>query len=56
MPVLSAISLPRISTQAFGEIAYRVMQILFEIHNEFGPLCDEAIYKRELANRLKSLR
>ena len=35
----------------FGEIAFGVMQHVFEIHNEFGRFFDERIYKRELAVR-----
>ena len=28
------------------------MRLVFDIHNEFGRLFDERIYKRELASRL----
>ncbi len=36
----------------FGQIAYDVMKCVYDIHNEFGRFFDEAVYKRELADRM----
>lgn len=35
----------------FHSLAHRVLGIAFDVHNEFGRLLDEAIYKRALALR-----
>lgn len=52
MPVVPSIKTTRISQHEFKDLSYGVMQHVFEIHNEFGRLFDEKIYKRELAARM----
>jgi GxxExxY protein len=52
MPVHPSIATTRISQDEFKSLASEVMHHVFEIHNEFGRLFAEPIYKRELAARL----
>jgi GxxExxY protein len=51
MPVIIRTPIRRLSQAEFGEIAYSVMQCIFQIHGEMGRFFDEKIYKRELAHR-----
>jgi GxxExxY protein len=55
MPIHSPIETRRISQEEFKELASVVMSHVFEIHNEFGRFCEEQIYKKELANRMKEV-
>jgi GxxExxY protein len=43
-----------ISQNEFQELDYAVMGIVFQIHNQFGRLLDEWLYKRELASRCRA--
>ena len=52
MPVCPSSSTTRISQDDFKALASEVMRHVFDIHNEFGRLFDQLIYKRELAARL----
>ncbi len=52
MPVHPSISTTRISQRDFKSVARKVMRHVFDLHNEFGRLFDELIYKRDLAARL----
>jgi GxxExxY protein len=52
MPIHPSIATTRISQDDFKRLASEVMHHVFEIHNEFGRLFAEPIYKRELAARL----
>ena len=52
MPVSTSIPIQRLSQSEFGSLSYGVMEHVFAIHKEFGPFCDEKIYKRELAQRM----
>jgi hypothetical protein len=52
MPIHCPISPTRISQEEFKQLASEVMHHIFAIHNEFGRLFDEAIYKKELADRM----
>ncbi len=56
MPISLNVPIRRISQEEFGDVAYTVMQHVFEIHNEFGRFFDEKIYKRELARRMPNVR
>ena len=51
MPILLCRPIRRLSQREFGELAYVVMSHVFQIHDEFVRLFDEAIYKKELACR-----
>ena len=50
MPITLRTPLRRLSQAEFGDLAYRVMGCVFEIHREMGRFFDEKIYKRELAH------
>jgi GxxExxY protein len=52
MPVSRSIATNRISQSEFQGLAYDVMREVFAIHNDFGRLFDEKVYKRELAARM----
>jgi GxxExxY protein len=41
------------SQDQFHELDHEVMGIVFGIHNEFGCLLDELLYRREIANRCR---
>ena len=56
MPVIAHVPLRRISQKEFGEVAFEVMNVVFEIHNELGRFFDEKIYKRELVHRFQGAR
>ncbi len=43
MPIRIRFKINPISKKEFYELDYQMMGILFEIHNEFGPFCDEKI-------------
>lgn len=51
MPIRTRFQVRHISREEFYDLDYQVMGIAFEIHNEFGPFCDEKIYQVELAER-----
>jgi GxxExxY protein len=55
MPIKRTIETIRPTQQEFGQIAYDVMRCVYDIHNEFGRFFDEAVYKRELADRMPGL-
>jgi GxxExxY protein len=52
MPVHPSIATTRISQEDFKSLASEVMRHVFDIHNEYGRLFTEPVYKRELAARL----
>jgi hypothetical protein len=51
MPIIIRTPLRRLSQAEFGDLAYAVMECVFQIHSELGRFFDEKIYKRELAHR-----
>jgi GxxExxY protein len=51
MPIRTRFQVNKISDKEFYSLDYQMMGIVFEIHNEFGPFCDEKIYQVELAER-----
>ncbi len=55
MPIEIKRDIKRIDEQAFHEIDYQVTGLAFAIHNEFGRLWSEAIYRNELANRCREI-
>ena len=56
MPIAVHAALRRLSQAEFGELAYRAMGCLFEIHQDLGRLFDEQVYQRELAHRMPEAR
>lgn len=55
MPITRTTETIRPTQSEFGEIAYDVMNCVYDIHNEFGRFFDEAVYKRELADRIPGM-
>src|SRR5258706_6883747 len=54
MPITSTIGVRPANQQEFAEIDYQVMRHAFESQNELGRLCDEIIYRNDLAARLEA--
>jgi GxxExxY protein len=54
MPISCPITLPRLSTEAFGALDYEIMKIAFACHGDLGRLGDEGIYQADFAARLKA--
>ena len=53
MPITRSLASRRISQDEFAAIDYRVMRHAFDSQNELGRLCDEIIYRNDLAARLQ---
>lgn len=53
MPIELKESFRMLDQEAFGAIAYEVMEQAFDIHNELGRFFDEGVYQQELVNRLQ---
>jgi GxxExxY protein len=51
---MSPICLRPVSQEEFAQIDYRVMRHAFASQNELGRLCDEIIYRNDLAARLEA--
>ena len=51
MPIEVAVPVRRITQQEFHSIDYRVMGLIFGVHNQMGNLCEEHIYRDEIAER-----
>ena len=55
MPITRTTETIRPTQSEFGQIAYEVMNCVYAIHNQFGRFFDEAVYKRELADRMPGM-
>lgn len=55
MPIQCDGDFVRPTQSEFGAISYDVMKTVYDIHNDFGRLFEEAVYKRELARRLSGV-
>jgi GxxExxY protein len=53
MPITLQSELRRASQEEFGQIAYDVMDVIFDVHHEFGRFLEEDIYRTTIAQRLK---
>lgn len=51
MPILPSLPITAITQSDFHRIDKQMLGHAFAIHNQFGRLLDEAIYKQELADR-----
>src|SRR5664279_147714 len=56
MPIKVPPGLRRLSYEQFAQAAYRVMDVVFAVHNEIGRLFDETVYQTEIARHLKDAR
>ncbi len=54
MPITSPVWVRPANQEEFAQIDYRVMRHAFDSQNEFGRLCDEIIYRNDLAARLEA--
>lgn len=52
MPITCPIDIPRLTSEQFGGLDYRVMPIAFAIHNEMGCRWGEQVYRAEMLARL----
>lgn len=52
MPVFCPIDIPRLTSEQFGRLDFRVMPVAFEVHNEMGCHWDEHVYRAEMLARL----
>ena len=55
MPITRTTETIRPTQSEFAQIAYEVMNCVYEIHNDFGRFFDEAVYKRELVSRMSGM-
>lgn len=55
MPIEINAAIEALEQEQFRALDRRVMGVIFDIHNEFGPLLDEALYKFEIAERCLAL-
>jgi GxxExxY protein len=51
MPIAISTEIQVFSQQEFHAVDRRVMGVVFEVHNEFGRLLEEELFKREIAAR-----
>lgn len=51
MPIEVSVPIQVFEQEQFHALDRQVMRIVFDVHNEFGRLLDEEIYKREIAVR-----
>ena len=54
MPITSPVWVRPANQEEFAQIDYRVMRHAFDSQNELGRLCDEIIYRNDLAARLEA--
>ncbi len=55
MPITFPRKTCRVTQDEFKAIASEVMRCVFDIHNEFGRMFNESIYKRELQMRIPNV-
>jgi GxxExxY protein len=51
MPITVDAEIRVLTQDEFHALHHRVLGVVFEVHNEFGPLFDESLYKRAIAQR-----
>lgn len=51
VPIECSVDISPLSRDAFYEVDYEVMRLVFAVHGEAGRLCDEKVYQNELAFR-----
>jgi GxxExxY protein len=52
MPIVVDRKIEPLGQEEFGQIAYRVMECVFDLHREIGRFFDEEVYQCELVRRL----
>jgi GxxExxY protein len=56
MPIVVDAEIRRMSQHEFGDLAYRVMQRVFAVHNQMGRFFDEKVYQEAIAAGLSDAR
>jgi hypothetical protein len=51
MPIEVSTQIRAFNQEEFHALDRQIMRVAFEVHNEFGRLLDEGLYKREIATR-----
>ena len=51
MPIDVGCTIRACNQEEFHALDHRIMGVIFELHNEFGRLLDEELYKREIRAR-----
>jgi GxxExxY protein len=54
MPIRCGVNVSSVSDQNFEEINRLVMKCAFGAHNCLGRLCDEGVFEKDMANRLRA--
>jgi hypothetical protein len=55
MPIEINTAIEALEQEQFHALDRRIMGVIFDIHNEFGPLLDEGLYKLEITERCRAL-
>jgi len=55
MPIEVSTQILACEQEAFHALDRRIMGVVFDVHNEFGRLLDEDLYKAEIAARCADL-
>jgi GxxExxY protein len=56
MPITCSFTARTITQEEFASLDYRLMRHAFDAQNDLGRLCDEVIYRHDLAARLETAR
>ena len=51
MPIEVSTQIRAFNQEEFHALDRQIMRVAFDVHNEFGRLLDEELYKREIATR-----
>jgi GxxExxY protein len=52
MPISCPITFPRLTTEEFAALDYKIMKSAFACHSEIGRLADESVYQADFSARL----
>src|SRR5262245_33011072 len=55
MPIEVATTIKPLDQEGFHALDRRIMRVVFDVHNEFGRLLDEDLYKCEITNRCAAI-
>jgi GxxExxY protein len=55
MPIQVSVPIDVLDQEQFHALDQRIIGIVFDVHNEFGRLMDEELYKREIAARCAAM-
>ena len=55
MPIELTTTIQACNQKTFHSFDHHIMRVVFGVHNEFGRLMDEDLYKREIAARCAAI-